>query len=115
MTTGNSRMSDLSNSASKDRSLPGDFAHHHDYSALMLGARRKAAPHIGAPAITRHLGFWIPDKLTLERKKWIGHIEVSFVELYRQLAKLTDKVTEVSTSNLQKSHDSKSRLYLIYH
>jgi hypothetical protein len=108
-------MSDLSNSASKDRSLPGDFAHHHDYSALMLGARRKAAPHIGAPAITRHLGFWIPDKLTLERKKWIGRIEVSFVELYRQLAKLTDKVTEVSTSNLQKSHDSKSRLYLIYH
>jgi hypothetical protein len=32
-----------------------------------LGAWRKAAPHIGAPAITRNLEFWIPEDLTLRR------------------------------------------------
>jgi hypothetical protein len=108
-------MSDPSNSESEGRGSAEDFAHHHDYSALMLGARRKAAPHIGAPAITRHLGFWIPDKLTLERDEWIEHIEASFVGLYRQLTKLTEKVSEVSTSNEQmRDDDTKSRLYLIH-
>lgn len=108
-------MSDPSNSVSKNRSSPGDFAHHHDYSTLMLGARRKAAPHIGTPAITRHLGFWIPDKLKLNRDKWIGHIEVSFVKLYRQLTRLSETFSEVSASNEQKrGDDTKSRLYLIH-
>ena len=106
-------MSDLSNSVSEDRSLADDFVHHHDYSTLMLGARRKAAPHIGTPAITRHLGFWIPDGLTLNRDQWIYYIEASFVRLYHQLTMLPKTVSGISTSNVQTSHDSKPRLYLI--
>jgi hypothetical protein len=112
-------MSDPSNSMSEDRSSAEDFAHHHDYSTLMLGARRHAAPHIGAPAITRHLGFWLPDDLTLtgegsmtlKRDKWIELIEGSFVALYLRLTKLS----EVSTSNVQKKGDGAPRLYLIHH
>jgi uncharacterized membrane-anchored protein len=79
----------------------------------MLGARRKAAPHIGAPAINRHLGFWIPDALALAREKWIEHIEVCFVRLCRQLAGLSS-VSEVSTPNKQNRNDTE-RLYLIHH
>jgi len=108
-------MSDPSNSESEGRSSAEDFAHHHDYSTLMLGARRKAAPHIGAPAITRHLGFWIPDKLTLERNEWIKYIEAYFVKLHHQLTKLSEKVSGVSTSNEQmRGDDTKPRLYLIH-
>lgn len=108
-------MSDLSNSVPKDRSSAEDFARHHDYATLMLGARRKAAPHIGTPAITLHLGFWIPDGLTLNRDKWIYYIEASFVRLYHQLTMLPTKVSRISTPNLRTSDDSKSRLHLIYY
>jgi hypothetical protein len=113
-------MSDALNPLSADGWPPEDFAHHHDYSTLMLGARRNAAPHIGAPAITRHLGFWVPDELTLKsdgsmtlrRDEWVEHIERSFVALYLRLK----KVSRVSTSSRQKrGHDSKRRLYLIHH
>jgi hypothetical protein len=108
-------MSELSNSVSEDRGTAEDFARHHDYTTLMLGARRKAAPHIGTPAITRHLGFWIPDGLTLNRDKWIYYIEASFVRLYHQLTMLPTKVSGISALNLRKSGDSKPRLHLIYY
>jgi hypothetical protein len=69
-------MSNPSNSVSEDRSSAEDFAHHHDYSTLMLGARRNAAPHIRTPAITRHLGFWIPDGLTFKRAHFVSSVYI---------------------------------------
>jgi hypothetical protein len=69
-------MLDPPNSESEDRSSPKDFARRHDYTTLKLGARRKAAPHIGTPAITRHLGFWIPDGLTLKRAHLVSSVYI---------------------------------------
>jgi hypothetical protein len=110
-------MPDQPDSSSRNRDPPKDFAAHADYATLMLGARRKAAPHIGAPAINRHLGFWIPDALALARETWIKHIEVCFVGLYRHLAGLSkvSKVSRVSTPSRQRKDNSKPRLYLIHH
>jgi hypothetical protein len=102
------------NSSSGNGDPPQDFGAHADYSTLMLGARRKAAPHIGAPAINRHLGFWIPDALALARETWIKHIEVCFVDLYRHLVGLSG-VSRVSTPSRQNKDNSKPRLYLIHH
>jgi hypothetical protein len=105
-------MSGLSNSVSEDHGTAQDFAHHDDYSTLMLGARRKAAPHIGTPAITRHLGFWIPDKLTLERNEWIKHIEASFVTLYLHLVEFSKKDLGAPAPKVKKKKgDAQPRLY----
>ena len=76
-----------------------------DYSVLMIGARRKAAPSIGAPTINRHLGFWVPDDLALKRDKWINYIENFIVTLYRHL----DRFHPVSPNE-----QTKGRLYLIH-
>jgi hypothetical protein len=114
-------MSDPSNSVPEDAGSPEDFRPHDDYSTLMLAARRKAAPHIGAPAIHRHLAFWLPDKPTLEREEWIKNIEDCFVKLYLRLIVLS-MVSEVSTPNKQQrksqkntKDDAEPRLYLIHH
>jgi hypothetical protein len=77
-----------------------------DYSVLMIGARRSAAPSIGAPTINRHLGFWVPDDLALKRDKWISYIENFIVTLYRHL----DRFDPVSPNE-----HTKDRLYLIHY
>lgn len=105
-------MPDQPDTSSPNRNPPEDFRPHMDYAALMLGARRKAAPHIGAPAINRHLGFWIPDRLALKREAWIGYIEAAFVRLYRHL--VVCRIPGVSTPSRQKKGSSEPRLYLIH-
>jgi len=88
-------MSDQSNLVSEVRA-PEGAGHHDDYPALMVGARRKAAPHIRAPAIIRHLGYWIPDKLAFNREAWIGKIEEFFETL---LAEVRKKASGYSATN----------------
>lgn len=87
-----------------------DRHRHHDYSTLLIGGRRKAAPPIGTPAINRHLAFWIPDDPTLKRDQWIEHIEDLFVALYRQL----EKTPGVTPTTPQKKDDTGPRLHLIH-
>jgi hypothetical protein len=78
-------MPDQSNSLSGIGIPPEDFERDEHYAALIIGARRKAAPSVGTPAINRHLGFWVPDDLTLNRGLWIEEIENFIVQLYRHL------------------------------
>jgi hypothetical protein len=40
-----------------------DFEDDLDYPAMMSGAHRKPATEVGAPAITQHIGIWIPYQI----------------------------------------------------
>ena len=81
-----------------------------DYSVLMIGARRKAAPPIGAPAVNRHLGFWVPDDLALKRDTWIVEIENFIVAFYRGLEA---RGIHPTSPDVQ-SKTGEERLYLIH-
>jgi hypothetical protein len=106
------RTASVPSSTTADRSSPEDFGHHHDYPALMVGARRKAVPPLAAPGINRQVGIWVPDKLMLERKEWISHIEEFFSELYYHLH---ESGCNPATPHLRaKIGDEHPRLYLIH-
>jgi hypothetical protein len=67
------------------------FDRHISYRELMSGSRRKPIPPFGAPAITRHIGLWIPDRCVsdsvqqVDRGAWIAAIEKFIGDLHARL------------------------------
>jgi hypothetical protein len=98
-------------SSKPDAAAVHEFKRDADFPALMTGAHRKPSPQVGSPAITQHLGFWIPDEIQ-DRDAWVGNIEDFILSLYDRLIKLAgeDEARKPFTPNLQSGD---SCLYLL--
>jgi hypothetical protein len=90
--------------------LEGQFERHLSYPAMVGGAQRKPPIVIGAPAITQHTAFWIPDEIV--REVWVHNIEEFILRLYFRLpiSGPSDNVSALMTPNL---HAKDGHLYLL--
>ncbi|HUI95453.1 MAG TPA: hypothetical protein VLX44_06855 [Xanthobacteraceae bacterium] len=98
---------------------PDPWGRHFDllesYPALMGGGRRKPALPIGGPAVTWHLGFWIPTELlNRNHERWILEIERFIRKLYHHLESLgrADDGFRPCTHSLQTNAGGR-QLYLL--
>jgi hypothetical protein len=88
-----------------------DFTPHPRYPELMAGMHRKPPTQIGAPAVTQHLGFWIPDLFVNSRQAWVRNVESFILGTFDRLN--SQLSFGLKTASLTTDATGVSRLYLL--